>query len=398
MALRVEEGRMIGRIMTVTEPLLGPDGTPVRVTVLIPTINNADELDIVLDRLGKQTYPHFDVVIVDSQSKDHTKDVALKHSARWIEDPSTNRADACTYGLERIDTDLVLFTDDDTIPPLDWVEKLVRWFEDPEVGGVGGPNFAPDEDPFGAKCADVAFCTRFMTAGTRYGAQPKGTLVPIEHNPGVNCAHRMENLREVGFFEPGCIGAEDVVLDAKIQRAGHKLFIDPSNVMPHRRRRPFRPYMKQMRNYGYTRMVANKRWPEIARWSHTAIGVFPWLVAMAIGALALGLAMGGGASQHWFNLAGPWSIERAMVHGVLGLMAVYVALSWFGAAIGTSPHRSIGTVALAPLFVFLAHWAYGQGVNRAWAEIRRTGGAAGVGRQIDDRIRTVGDEDGPNDA
>ena len=60
---------MIGRIMTVTEPLLGPDGTPVRVTVLIPTINNADELDIVLDRLGKQTYPHFDVVIVDSQSK-----------------------------------------------------------------------------------------------------------------------------------------------------------------------------------------------------------------------------------------------------------------------------------------------------------------------------------------
>ena len=33
--------------------------------------------------------------------------------------------------------------------------------------------------------------------------------------------------------------SEDVVLDAKIQRAGHKLFIDPSNVMPHRRRRPF---------------------------------------------------------------------------------------------------------------------------------------------------------------
>ena len=58
----------------------------------------------------------------------------------------------------------------------------------------------------------------------------------------------MANLREVDFFEPGCIGAEDVVLDAKIQRAGHKLFIDPSNVMPHRRRRPFRPYMKQMRN------------------------------------------------------------------------------------------------------------------------------------------------------
>ena len=35
-----------------------------------------------------------------------------------------------------------------------------------------------------------------MTAGTRC-AQPKGELVPITHNPGVNCAHRMANLREV---------------------------------------------------------------------------------------------------------------------------------------------------------------------------------------------------------
>ena len=232
--------------------LLKEDGTPFKTAVLIPTINNAEELDIVLGRLGQQTYPHFEIVISDSKSKDNTKAVCEKHGATWIDDPSRNRADACNFALEQMDHDLVLFTDDDTVPPLDWVAKLVRWFDNPEVGAVGGPNFAPDDDPFGAKCADVAFCTKFMTAGTRYGAQPKGELVPITHNPGVNCAHRMANLREVGFFEKGCIGAEDVVLDAKIQRAGHKLFIDPSNVMPHRRRRPFKPYMKQMRNYGYT--------------------------------------------------------------------------------------------------------------------------------------------------
>ena len=254
---------------------------------------------------------------------------------------------------------------------------------------MGGPNFAPDDDPFGAKCADVAFCTKFMTAGTRYGAQPRGELVPITHNPGVNCAHRMENLRQVNFFEPGCIGAEDVVLDAKIQREGHKLFIDPSNVMPHRRRLPFKPYMKQMRNYGYTRMVANKRWPEIATWSHTAIGFFPWLTIASMLALVAGFATGGATDYPWFSLDGDWTLSRIAVHGTLGLMGLYIGLSWYGAAIGTSPHRSISTVALAPLFVFLAHWAYGQGVNKAWREIRQTGGAAGVGRQIDDRERTL---------
>ena len=365
------------------------DGTPYTAAVLIPTINNADELNIVLERLSQQTYPHFDIVISDSKSKDHTKEVCEKWGAIWIEDPSRNRADACNYALQQIDYDLILFTDDDTIPPLDWVEKLVRWFKDPNVGAVGGPNFAPDEDPFGAKCADVAFCTRFMTAGTRYGAQPKGELVPIHHNPGVNCAHRMANLREVNFFEEGCIGAEDVVLDAKIQRAGHKIFIDPSNVMPHRRRRPFKPYMKQMRNYGYTRMVANKRWPEIATWSHTAIGFFPWLTIIGLLALGIGAANGGADPDNWFTVSGDWDMFRVMFHGVLGLIAFYILLAWLGAAIGTSPHRSIGTVFFAPLFVFLAHWAYGQGVNKAWKEIRKTGGRAGEGHQIDDRIRTA---------
>ncbi|MEK9695537.1 MAG: glycosyltransferase family A protein, partial [Candidatus Poseidoniales archaeon] len=118
------------------------DGTPYTTAVLIPTINNADELDIVLERLSKQTYTHFDIVISDSKSRDHTKDVCEKWGAIWIDDPSRNRADACNYALQQMDYDLVLFTDDDTIPPLHWVENLVRWFKDPNVGAVGGPNFA----------------------------------------------------------------------------------------------------------------------------------------------------------------------------------------------------------------------------------------------------------------
>jgi hypothetical protein len=110
-----------------------------------------------------------------------------------------------------------------------------------------------------------------------------------------------------------------------------------------------------------------------------------WLILT----LVAGIATGGATDYPWFSLDGDWTWSRLAVHGTLGLMGFYIGLSWLGAAIGTSPHRSIGTVALAPLFVFLAHWAYGQGVNKAWREVRKTGGAAGVGRQIDDRERTL---------
>ena len=159
--------------------------------------------------------------------------------------------------------------------------------------------------------------------------------------------------------------------------------------MPHKRRRPFKPYMKQMRNYGYTRMVANKRWPEIAEWSHTAIGLFPWIVVFAAISVVFGGITGGANGDYWFTLSGEWSVSRIAFHIPLGLAGLYMGISWLGAAIGTSPHRSIATVFLAPLFVFLAHWAYGAGVNKAWKEIRKTGGSAGAGEQIDDRTRTA---------
>ena len=113
--------------MAMVEPVLKEDGTPYKVAILIPTINNADELAIVLDRLTQQTYPDIEIVISDSKSRDHTKDVCEKYGATWIEDPSTNRADACNFALRQMDHDLVLFTDDDTVPPLDWAEKLIRW-------------------------------------------------------------------------------------------------------------------------------------------------------------------------------------------------------------------------------------------------------------------------------
>ena len=110
------------------EPVLGPDGQPYRVAVLVPTINNAENWTAWAP--DAQTYPSYEVIVSDSKSKDHTRAVCEKHGVTWFDDDSTNRADACTNVLQTMDHDLVLFTDDDTVPPIDWVENLVRWFAD----------------------------------------------------------------------------------------------------------------------------------------------------------------------------------------------------------------------------------------------------------------------------
>ena len=119
-----------------------------RVCVLIPTLRNSLQLEVVLKALAVQDYDaDFDVVLVGPNG-DAGQAVAEKYGRRWIDDAgSRNRADACNVGIKAIDCDILLFTDDDVIPPVDWVGKLVRWFKRTDVAGVGGPNFAPDEDP-----------------------------------------------------------------------------------------------------------------------------------------------------------------------------------------------------------------------------------------------------------
>ena len=338
------------------EQVLKEDGTPYKVAILIPTINNADELDTVLNRLTQQTYPDIEIVISDSKSKDHTKDVCEKYGATWIEDPSTNRADACNFALRQMDHDLVLFTDDDTVPPLNWAEKLIRWFKDPEVGAVGGPNFAPiEESDIWQKSIDVAFCNKFLTAGTNYGKKSEGTLEEVEQLPGVNSAYRREVLEEVGGFDRGAIGAEDVMLDHRIRQSGYRLWSDGSATMWHRRRGVGR-VRRQIRNYGLVRTLAGKRYPSLWGWSHSLVSAFPILVFFSLVTFIWGCLNGGLSWPTFWDIstdAVPMGIERASVHQLPTLAILFNIIAWFGAILGPSPSKGPLTVIISSMVSFM---------------------------------------------
>ena len=359
-----------------------------RVSVLIPTLRNAQQLDVVLQSLNNQDWDGDLEVACVGPTGDDGEAVAVKHGARWIDDEgSRNRADACNIGIKAIDCDILLFTDDDVIPLANWAGKLIRWFDREEVGGIGGPNFAPDEDSFSSKAADVAFCARWVTAGTRYGKVPPGELVEIDHNPGCNSAYRKHILDEVKGFEEGCIGAEDVVMDRKILDAGYRLWFDPTAIMPHRRRKPVKPYMQQLRNYGYVRTLANARWPALKAWSHSAIALFPILTIVGIATFLWGLSQGG---IDWSDpLNSPeMGAPRIAAHTTASLVIAYIMICWLGAMFGASPHRDFATILISPIMIFMAHWAYGTGVLRGMKQIHLgEGAAAGLGIQIDNKSR-----------
>ena len=357
-----------------------------RACVIVPSVGNAEELGVALDGLTSQNFSDMEVLVV-GPGGDPARGVAETRGVRFIDDEgSRTRADACNIAIRETDSELVLFTDDDVIVPEGWVASLVRWFDRPEVAGVGGPNFAPlDESTTWQKTIDVAFCNSYLTAGTNYGRQTGIELEEVEQLPGVNSAYRRVVLEEVGGFDAGAIGAEDVMLDHRIREAGHRLWSDGSAVMWHRRR-GLSKVRKQIKNYGMVRTLAGRRSPSLWGWSHSMVSAFPLIVGLSFALFIWGCMNGGLAWPEFWDLSAeavPMGNERIAVHQLPTLAILFNLVAWAGATRGPSPSKGVLTIMISPIVSFLLLWDYGIGVLKArWGLV--TGSPAS---QIDDRDR-----------
>ena len=88
--------------------------------MIIPTLRNANELQIALEGLSNQTWKGPLEVVAVGPTGDPGEAVAVAKGATWVDDKgSRTRADACNVALDAIDCELVLFTDDDVWVPED---------------------------------------------------------------------------------------------------------------------------------------------------------------------------------------------------------------------------------------------------------------------------------------
>jgi len=108
-------------------------------SVIIPTLNEGKVISRCMRSLSKQTCKDFEIVIVDSGSKDETLKIARKYTKKIVYEPRRGVALARNRGVRECKGDIVVCTDADTEYPADWLEKIAKHFEDGEVVAVGGP-------------------------------------------------------------------------------------------------------------------------------------------------------------------------------------------------------------------------------------------------------------------
>jgi len=98
-----------------------------KLSVIIPTLNEAPNLPILLQALQVQTRPPDEVIVADAGSTDGTVEVALRLGAVVV--PGGKPGPGRNAGARAATGDLFLFLDADVVPPPDFVDKLLLEFE-----------------------------------------------------------------------------------------------------------------------------------------------------------------------------------------------------------------------------------------------------------------------------
>lgn len=218
------------------------------VSIIIPCYYSYEHLQACLESLRKQSYNHFEVIVVNSSPESETARVVsnypevcfIQSEVQLYPHAAHNR------GLELAKGEMFLFIDPDCVAEPDWVEALVRAAE------RGADLVAGSMDLAEKSWSELGYhLTKFhwILPGRRGGA--------VWIAPTSNCLYRREILKKTGSFN-GDVFCDDAVMTWRARKYGFRLLFEPYAIVLHRHSCPFLRFLKMRYRrgceFGYYRM------------------------------------------------------------------------------------------------------------------------------------------------
>ena len=97
-----------------------------RISVVIPAYNEEKYLERALRSIKNQTLKPFEIIVVDSYSRDRTQSIAKRLGARVLLDKKGNIGRSRDKGFRAARGDIIVSTSADVFAPRNWIEELTK--------------------------------------------------------------------------------------------------------------------------------------------------------------------------------------------------------------------------------------------------------------------------------
>jgi cellulose synthase/poly-beta-1,6-N-acetylglucosamine synthase-like glycosyltransferase len=220
-----------------------PTSTPF-VSVIVPVRDGASTIAACLDAILATDYPadRREILAVDNASRDGTADLIRARPVRYLRESARGVSNARNRGIAEAQGEICAFLDADCVVEPQWLTELVRPFEDPEVGSVGGNlEHAPPTN------AAERQAVRLLGDWQQF-AFASNPAYPIT----ANAAYRRDVLERIGSFDPHMVRAQDVELGLRFQeRSGLRLAFAERATAHHRNRSTQSGFFRQQLGWAY---------------------------------------------------------------------------------------------------------------------------------------------------
>jgi rhamnosyltransferase len=208
----------------------------VETSIIILTKNAGERFEELMKRIGDQTYQDFEILVIDSGSKDRTIEIAKKYGCRVynIEPEEFHHSRTRNLGAELAEGSYLIYITQDALPiENNLVEKIIKPLENEEIAGVYGRQIAyPDAKPM-----EKFFYSYFYpeTRKVITHTELKNLAEFYVSNVFISdvCSAMKKKVWKKIRFDESIIMAEDKKWAIDVLRDGYKLVYEPEAVVYH---------------------------------------------------------------------------------------------------------------------------------------------------------------------
>lgn len=317
-----------------------------KVSVIVPCYNEQSTIRYLLEALREQTYPReeMEVIVADGLSTDGTLH-AIAAFQKEFPDLSVHVVDnvnrsipaALNRAIEAARGEIILRLDGHSKPYPDYVANCVLAHAEGRGANVGGIwEIRPGADTWIAKSIAVAAAHPLGVGDALY--RHTKHAAEVDTVPFGSFSRTL--VEQVGLFDESLLSNEDYEFNARVRKAGGKIWLDPSIRSVYFARSTLLELIRQYWRYGFWKWRMLRRYPDTLRWRQA---LPPLLVLSLLGLVLLSI---------FFPFA------RLLLAGELLIYSSIMILAGLHAALlRRNPYLILGL----PLAIAAMHLSWGSG-------------------------------------